>query len=86
MNAEWVHYLSFLTTIHRLDLDKVRIFREGGTEQTVCESYVGQNILMSRFKAGENPGTEPTTFEPELRSIVKRLKRVETLLAVFLVE
>ena len=77
MNAERVHYLSFLTTIHRLDLDKVRIFREGETERTVRESYVGQRILMIRFKAGENPGTEPTTNGLELRSIVKQLKRVQ---------
>ena len=77
MNAGWLHYLSFLTTTHRLDQDEVRIFREGGTEQTVRESYVGQSILMIRFKAGENPDTKPTTFELELRSIVKRLQCVQ---------
>jgi hypothetical protein len=77
VNAGWLHYLSFLTTNHRLERDDVWIFREGGTERTVRESYVGQSILMIRFKAGENSGTEPTTFELELRSIVKRLKRVQ---------
>lgn len=51
-----------------------RDFQRGRTERTVRESYVGQSILMIRFKVGENPGTEPTTFELELRSIVKRLK------------
>ena len=78
VNVGWLHYLSFFTTPHRLERDEVSIFREGKTERTVRESYVGQNILMIRFKAGENPGTEPTTFELELRSIVKRLKRVQS--------
>lgn len=77
VNAGWLHYLSFLSTTHRLDRDEVRIFREGETEGTVRESYVGQSILMIRFKAGENPGIEPTTFKLELRSIVERLKRVQ---------
>ena len=77
VNAGWLHCLSFLTHINRLERDEVRIFREGGTERAVRDSYVGQSILMIRFKASENPGTEPTTFELELRSIVKRLKRVQ---------
>jgi hypothetical protein len=79
VNAGWLHYLSFLTTSHRLELDEVRIFREGGTERTVRESYVGQSILKIGFKASENSGTEPTTIELELRSIVKQLKHVENL-------
>ena len=77
VNAGWLHYYSFLTTTHRLERDEVRIFRKGGTERTVRESYVGQSILMIHFKVGENPGIDPTTFELELRSIVKRLKLVE---------
>ena len=77
VNAGWFHYLSFLTTTHRLERDEVRIFRDGGTERTVRKSYVGQIILMIRFKDGENPGTKTTTFELELRSIVNRLKSVQ---------
>lgn len=77
VNAGWLHYLSFFTTPLRLEQDEVRIFREGGTERTIRESYVGQSILTIRFKAGEISGTEPTSFELELRSIVKRLKRVQ---------
>lgn len=77
VNAGWLHYFSFLTTAHRLEQDEVKIFREGETERTVRESYEGQSILMIRFKAGENPGTEPTTLELELRSIVRRLQRVQ---------
>ena len=78
VNAGWLHYSSFLTTTHRLERDEVRIFREGGTERTVREFYVAQNILMTHFKAGENPGTKLTTIELELRLIVKRLKHLQT--------
>ena len=46
VNGGWLHYLSFLATPHRLERDEVRVFREGGTERTVRESYVGQSIII----------------------------------------
>ena len=65
-----------------LERDGLRIF----TEQTVHESYVGRSILMIRFKAGENPGTEPTTRIGATIDCEAVKTRTETQLAVFLVE
>ncbi|CAA7264014.1 unnamed protein product [Cyclocybe aegerita] len=77
VHAGWLHYLSFFWTPHRLECDEVRIFRDGGTERTVRESYVGQSILQVQFNAGENPCRKETKFELRLSSIVKLLQDVQ---------
>jgi len=77
VHADWLHYLSFFSTTHRLERDEVRIFRRDcDTERTIRESFAGQSILQIQFNAGENP-RKGTEFEPTLRSIVKLLQGVQ---------
>jgi len=77
VHAGWLHYLSFISTPHRLERDEVRIFRDGDTERTIRDSFVGQSVLRIQFKADENPCWKETEFEPRLRSIVTLLQGVQ---------
>ena len=77
VHAGWLHYFSFVSTPHRMELDEVKIFQDGDTERTVRESYIGQSILQIQFNAGENPRRKETDFELRLSSIMKLLQNVQ---------
>jgi hypothetical protein len=77
LHAGWLHYLSFVSTPHRLERDEVSIFRDGDTERTVRESFVGQSILRIHFKASEKSCRKEMEFEFRLRSIVRLLQGVQ---------
>jgi len=77
VHAGWLHYLSFVSTPHRLEGDEVKIFRDGDTERIARESFVDQSILQIQFKTGENICRKEMEFELRLRSIVKLLQGME---------